>query len=177
MKRSTLSSGGRGVLRDVAAEVTTFDQDLQALAQDMLETMEAHDLCIGLAAPQVGVSKRLVVVTILGEHPEPLVMVNPTVVTASGPKDRKRESCMSLPGWNGEVTRREKVQVRYQDLDGKARHREFKSFQARIVAHEIDHLNGVLYADHTLEEDMPLTETDSFESSNFEEVQKAAEMS
>lgn len=104
-------------------------------------------------------------------------MVNPEVVREFGGKDKKRESCMSLPGWTGDVVRREKLTVRFLDLTGEAVEQTFSGFEARVVAHEIDHLAGVLYADRSREGGFPLAETDLFDRANFSAVQQEAEMS
>jgi len=171
------------ILRSLAEPVTDFGAELVALVNDMTDTMKAHDLCVGLAAPQIGVQKRVVLVLLKKSVTEDveddiLIMVNPEILTTSGSKDKKRESCMSLPGWTGDVTRREKTSVLYSDIHGGTHERLFVGFQARIVSHEIEHLDGHLYADFTWESGLELQATDIFKNSNFDEVQReAVEMS
>lgn len=117
------------------------------LIRDLLDTMSAQKLCIGLAANQIGEDLAVAVISFPGLDEEPLVLINPRVISATGKKDRKRESCMSVWGRTGEVERRTKVLVGYQDENLEPHEREFEGFVARIVEHEIDHLEGVLYTD------------------------------
>lgn len=126
--------------------VDAFDDGLASLLQDLHDTMNSQELCIGLAAPQIGVSQKVAVAQI--EDKEVLELVNPEVLTNTGKRDTKRESCMSLFGWTGSVERRHKLLVRYQDRDGETHERSFSGFPARVVLHEIDHLDGTLYIDH-----------------------------
>lgn len=149
-------------LRQQSAEVVEFGQALRQLVADLTDTLVAHRIAVGLAAPQIGVNRRVAVINPDRERREPTwVLVNPVIVSSRGQRDRKRESCMSLPDYAGEVERRKKVTVRYCDLDGKERIREAEGFLARIVLHEVDHLNGVLYVDR-LEGEAALVETDLF---------------
>ncbi|RMF33101.1 MAG: peptide deformylase [Alphaproteobacteria bacterium] len=129
--------------------VERFDAALRKLAEDMLETM--YDAPgIGLAAPQVGVTRRLLVMDASGkeEPPQPMVLVNPEVTWASEDLNTHEEGCLSIPDIYEEVTRPARVRVRWQDLDGKAQEQEFDGLWATCVQHEIDHLDGRLFIDY-----------------------------
>jgi peptide deformylase len=125
--------------------VEEFDDDLRRLAQDMFETMyEAEG--IGLAAPQIGVSKRLFVMDVGAEDAEPQAVVNPVVVERSR-SERGEEGCLSLPGLVGVVERSEQVVIEGQDLDGNPIRVEASDLLARCIQHEIDHIDGILFID------------------------------
>ena len=142
-----------GILRSVAEPVEAFDDDLKALIQDLSDTLRAYPICVGLAAPQIGVSKAVAVVNPTRDpDAKDLVLVNPEILSSSGKKDIKRESCMSVWGYQGNVMCRDKVTVRYFDEDGGEHEECFKGYEARIVTHEIGHLNGTLYIDHLSDE-------------------------
>lgn len=139
------------VLRRKAEDVEQFDDDLRVLINDMIETMrEAPG--VGLAAPQIGVSKRVIVVEFGDEEDESIpkqlyVMVNPEIVKKSGENVAGIEGCLSVPGVIGEVERSEVVTVRGQTPLGKKVKIRVQGWLARIFQHEIDHINGVLYTD------------------------------
>jgi len=137
-------------LRKVCAPVDDLSDDLRALAADMLETM--YDAPgIGLAAPQVGVLSRLIVLDCVkgeAEPPRPIVMFNPEVVAASDETSVHEEGCLSIPEQYAEVTRPCAVEVRWIGLDGKERQETFEALWATCVQHEIDHLNGRLFIDY-----------------------------
>jgi peptide deformylase len=147
----TILEAPNPLLKLRAAPVTAGDAGLRKLADDMLETMYKAP-GIGLAAPQVGVSKRLCVVDIAdrknGEEPQPLVLLNPAVVWTSTDEAVIEEGCLSLPGQFAEVSRPTAVRVRYQDLAGEEREIEGDGLLARCLQHEIDHLDGILFVDH-----------------------------
>ena len=134
---------GDPVLRAVAAEVTDIDGRLAKLADDMLATMYAEP-GIGLAAPQIGVQRRLFVYDI-GEGPK--TMVNP-VVTESDGEWGYVEGCLSVPGLSWEIVRPKVVHVTGRDLDGNEVSLEADELLARLIQHELDHLDGVLLIDH-----------------------------
>jgi peptide deformylase len=139
------------LLKAKAEPVAGVDASLRKLVADMLETMYLAP-GIGLAAPQVGVPKRVCVADVAdrkgGEEPRPLVLVNPEVAWRSEEELAQEEGCLSLPGQFAEVTRPAAVRVRYQDLDGERRELEAEGLLARCLQHEIDHLDGVLFTDH-----------------------------
>ncbi len=147
------------VLRRKAHPVTKFDKDLQTLIDDMIETMrEAPG--VGLAAPQVGVPERVIVVEYAepeegeeGEEPREVepklyVMVNPEIVKASPETEIGVEGCLSIPKLVGEVERQYEVRVKGLNRRGQPMKLKAEGWLARIFQHEIDHINGVLFTDH-----------------------------
>lgn len=137
---------GNPVLREKSAEVTQFDEELGVLLDDMYETMKAAD-GIGLAAPQIGVLKRVVVID-TGERR--LELINP-VITAMWGKQFEEEGCLSLVGKRGVVKRPMHVRLKAFDRFGTLRRYHGKELLARAFCHEVDHLNGILYEDKVLE--------------------------
>ena len=136
-------------LKAVAKPVTAIDDGLRRLARDMLDTM--YDAPgIGLAAPQVGVLSRLLVMDCAknDEEPRPLVLVNPEVTWTSEETAAYEEGCLSIPEHFADVTRPREVEVRWTDLDGEERTERFDGLWAVCVQHEIDHLNGRLFIDY-----------------------------
>jgi peptide deformylase len=137
-------------LKKVAATVDDLSDARLALARDMLETM--YDAPgIGLAAPQVGVGERLIVIDCVkaeGEAPRPLTMFNPEIVAASDKTSTYEEGCLSLPDQFAEVARPAEVTVRWIDETGSPRQEDMAGLWATCVQHEIDHLDGVLFIDH-----------------------------
>ena len=144
------------ILRARARQIVNFDDDLQQLIDDMIDTMrEANG--VGLAGPQVNQPLRLTVVETLPERDDDgneiegtrqlFVLVNPKITWRSSDKVEGIEGCLSIPGWVGEVSRHESIRVRAQDRHGKKISMRLKDWTARIVQHEIDHLDGVLYID------------------------------
>lgn len=137
-------------LKKVCAEVVEIDDDLKRLADDMIATM--YDAPgIGLAAPQVGVLSRLIVLD-CEKDPEaprsPIAMINPAVVWASEETSVYEEGCLSIPDQFAEVTRPAVVTVRWTGLDGQGEEASFDGLWATCVQHEIDHLNGKLFIDY-----------------------------
>jgi len=137
-------------LKAVATPVDTVDKELAALADDMLETM--YDAPgIGLAAPQLGVMKRMLVMDCVKDDmaaPEPMVLINPTVIATSEETSVYDEGCLSIPEQYAEVERPATVKVEWMSLDGKTVQQEFDGLWATCVQHEIDHLNGKLFIDY-----------------------------
>jgi peptide deformylase len=138
---------GAPELESPSQPVTAFDRDLEALAVDMLETMYAAP-GIGLAAPQVGVTIRLLVIDLSAgqEQGHQIILANPEVVEEEG-SQREEEGCLSIPGFTAPVTRPLWVKVRGQDLKGERVELAGKELLARALCHEIDHLDGILYLD------------------------------
>jgi peptide deformylase len=134
-------------LKEKALPVDGVDAEIQRLIDDMFETMYAAE-GVGLAAPQIGVSKRIAVIdTSASEDVEPFVMINPTIVSREG-ELKYREGCLSVPGEAEEVTRAGTVRVRFLDRDGKPRELEATGLTATAIQHETDHLDGVLFVDY-----------------------------
>jgi peptide deformylase len=134
-------------LKEKALPVDAVDGEIQRLVDDMFETMYAAE-GVGLAAPQIGVSKRIAVIdTSVSEDVEPFVMINPTIVSREG-ELKYREGCLSVPGEAEEVTRAATVRVRFLDRDGKPRELEASGLTATAIQHETDHLDGVLFVDY-----------------------------
>jgi peptide deformylase len=139
---------GDPVLETQAEPVTTFDQDLKKLVEDMFESMyAAHG--VGLAAPQIGISKRLAVIDVtFKEDPEAkLVLANPEIVHTEG-RHTQNEGCLSIPDFRESVTRPRRVTIRAQDVNGKFYEKTGEELLARAFLHETDHLNGKLYISH-----------------------------
>jgi peptide deformylase len=136
-------------LKQSAKAVERVDDEARQLMDDMLEAMHAAN-GVGLAAPQVGVLKRIIVVDAAapGEDPRPYRMANPEILWASDDTICREEGCLSLPEQYAEVTRPERVRVRYLDVENEIRELEADGLLARCIQHEIDHLEGTLFVDH-----------------------------
>lgn len=140
---------GDEILRKISKKVEVIDEDLKILVEDMFETMYHAD-GVGLAAPQIGVLKRVIVIDI-----EVLkkVMINPEIIyedkniTQDG-----AEGCLSVPGVEDIVRRPDVIRVRYVDLDGQIIEEEARNLYARVICHEVDHLNGILFTDKILKD-------------------------
>ena len=133
---------GDDILRAKAQEVRRFDDRLGKLLDDMADTMYEAD-GVGLAAPQIGISKKVVVIDV-GEGL--IELINPRILESEG-KQRGEEGCLSLKGKYGIVTRAKRVKVEAQDRNGNVFQIEGQDFLARALQHEIDHLDGILYCD------------------------------
>ncbi len=136
-------------LREKSAAVKAVDKPLRKLIDDMFETMYAAP-GIGLAAIQIGVAQRVVTMDLAkkDEPKEPRVFINPEIVWASPEQAANEEGCLSIPEYYEEVTRPQKVRVRYMDADGKQHEIEADGLLATCLQHEIDHTNGVLFIDY-----------------------------
>lgn len=132
------------VLRQKARRVPTIDSSIQRLIDDMVETMQ-QTKGVGLAAPQVGVSLRVVVLQMPGE--EPIAIINPKIVKRVGERE-VTEGCLSIPGYAGEIKRSVSVTVKGRDRQGKTIRIKATGLMAQALEHELDHLNGILYIDH-----------------------------
>jgi peptide deformylase len=139
---------GNPILETPAAPITVFDDELGILVDHMFESMyEAHG--VGLAAPQIGIAKRLAVIDVtFKEDPDArLVLVNPQIIHKEG-KQAQSEGCLSVPDFRETVTRAKKVTIRAQDVHGKWYEKTGEELLARAFSHEIDHLDGKLYISH-----------------------------
>lgn len=131
------------VLRQKAKRVRSIDGLVQGLIDDMIETMRAYS-GVGLAAPQIGVPLRVVVIEVPEE--EVITLINPEIIKKKGER-MVEEGCLSLPGYKGEVKRSQTVKVKGQDRYGKEIRLKAEELLAQVLEHEIDHLNGILYID------------------------------
>lgn len=136
---------GDAVLTKVAKPVTTMDEKTMELIEDMLDTMyEAYG--VGLAAPQVGILKRIVTIDVSEEGESPIILINPEIIEMSGSQTGS-EGCLSVPGKNGTVTRPNYVKVKALNEEMEEVIYEGEGLLARAFCHEIDHLNGHLYTE------------------------------
>ena len=136
---------GDETLRKVCKKQEKFDLRLAMLLKDMADTMYKAE-GVGLAAPQVGILRRVAVVDVTADHTGLRELVNPEIIAADGTQTG-REGCLSVPGRQAVVTRPRTVRVSYQDRHGKWQELEAEGFEARALCHEIDHLDGKLYVD------------------------------
>ena len=136
-------------LRLVSEPVNRVDAGIRALADDMFETMYAAP-GIGLAAIQVGIPKRVVVMDLSkkDEAQQPQVFINPEITWSSDEKSPYEEGCLSIPEIHEDVERPARVKVKYLDLDGNPHQEDAEGLFATCIQHEVDHLNGVLFIDH-----------------------------
>ncbi|MBV8737904.1 MAG: peptide deformylase [Alphaproteobacteria bacterium] len=136
-------------LKIKARPVAAADDDVRQLMDDMLETMRKA-IGIGLAAPQIGVAKRVIVVDVAreGEKPQPMMIANPEILWRSPELTTFSEGCLSLPEHYADVTRPEKIRLRYLDYQNELREIEASGLLATCIQHEIDHLDGILFVDH-----------------------------
>ena len=136
---------GDETLRKVCRKQEKFDLRLAILLKDMADTMYKAE-GVGLAAPQVGILRRVAVVDVTEDHSGLLEMVNPEIVEREG-NQTGREGCLSVPGRQGVVTRPMRSKARYQTRKGEWMEIETEGFEARAICHELDHLDGTLYTD------------------------------
>ncbi len=144
------------ILRTVCQPVVAFNADLAELITNMTDTMlhpmeDGSPVGVGIAAPQIGVDARVFLVTINAEAPKKsrvVAMINPEIVEISEHQTAMEEGCLSLPNTFGTVRRPSKVKVKWRNTAGAWSERRFDGFDARVIQHEMDHLNGVLFLDH-----------------------------
>jgi len=133
------------VLKQKAKRVRNIDGSIKKLIRDMIETMHSEPGRVGLAAPQIGVPLRVIVIGIPEE--EDIAIINPEIVRSRGERSID-EGCLSVPGYFGQIKRAESVTVKGRDQDGKEIRIKAEGLLAQVLEHEIDHLNGVLYLEH-----------------------------
>ena len=156
---------GEDILRKEAKEVTAFSDRIKELTKDMLETMYESG-GVGLAAPQVGVLKRVVVIDITEDESEPYILINPKILEQTG-EQFGWEGCLSVPGKSGRVRRPQYVKVEAYDADGNRFEMDGYDLMARALCHEIDHLDGKLYVEQV--------EGELIDSDRIEEYEAAEE--
>lgn len=150
MATRKIREDGDPILRKQSKQVTNFNDRLKLLIDDMFETMDVA-YGVGLAAPQVGILKRLIVVDNREEEEaKRFYMINPEIFEKEG-EEVSMEGCLSVPGKQGTVKRAKDIKVRYNDLAGQEKIMEAEDFLARIIQHEVDHLDGILYTDKAIE--------------------------
>ena len=137
------------ILRKKSQPVDRVDENIQRLMNDMLETMY-NAPGVGLAAPQIGITKRIIVVDCArtDEPPAPYKMINPELIDTSKEEIINEEGCLSLPGHYADVSRPSTARVRYLDENGKQQIMDTEGLLAVCIQHEIDHINGILFVDH-----------------------------
>lgn len=160
-KQLPITTYGMNVLRKVTKPVKEIDGEIFELVNDMMYTVRNAD-GIGLAAPQVNkdVSVAIVDMSIVDEYRnfEPLILINPVILENHG-EIVLNEGCLSIPEVRGDVLRPEKIYIRYYDLNMKEIKREFEDLPARVIQHEVDHLNGKLFIDYLNEDDLKKNKT------------------
>ncbi len=145
-----IRTDGDPILRKKSKNVSNFNDRLKILIDDMYETMDVA-YGVGLAAPQVGILKRLIVIDNRDEEDgKRFYMINPEIFEKEG-EEVSMEGCLSVPGKQGTVKRAKDIKVKYNDIDGNEKIMEAQDFLARIIQHEVDHLDGVLYTDKAIE--------------------------
>ena len=149
---------GDRALRTPAKRIAKVDDKIRTLVKEMLQTMYSAD-GIGLAAPQVGINKQLIVIDCDLQNPDtpPLVLINPQITKFGNQLCNSEEGCLSIPGVYLEVTRPEEIEVSYKNESGKPCKLKAKDLLSRVIQHEMDHLNGVMFVDR-VENNIALTE-------------------
>ncbi len=135
------------VLHKKAKKVSDFNAELKEIAENMYKSMQ-NDKGIGLAGPQVGVDKQILVVESNGEY---TTYINPEITYFSKSTLSTEEGCLSLPGIFGYVTRAKKIHIKYKDVEGKTHKEKLKGLYSIVLQHEVDHLNGILFIDRAEE--------------------------
>ena len=144
---------GDSVLRAECEEITAFDDDFKKLVDDMFETMDGSD-GVGLAAPQIGKKLRLFAIdsTLFDKQKKGegirRMFVNPVIVEETGEEWAFEEGCLSIPDVREDVLRKPVVKLKYQTIEGEEKEEEFDGMTARVIQHEYDHIEGVLFTDH-----------------------------
>jgi peptide deformylase len=157
----TIRIDGDPVLRKKCKEVKAMTPRLEELIEDMLDTMYESG-GVGLAAPQVGILKRVVVIDVSEEGDEPIVMINPVITERSG-EQTGDEGCLSIPGMSASVTRPNRVVCAFMDKTMETYTIEAEELLARAICHELDHLEGVLYKDVANEDIHPAAQPEEEE--------------
>jgi peptide deformylase len=159
--------GDHHALRAVSLPVDFARDDIGSLSCDLRDTFYSMKISVGLAAPQIGERKRALVINLDKENrTKELLIINPTVRSVGGDPITKSESCMSIPNWRGPVERLSEVSVGYYNESGAHQELTARGFLARVLMHEIDHLNGVLYTDYISDLDI-LEAIDFYNPENY----------
>ncbi len=152
MKYKILTGATNPILRAVADPIDHFTNDIAQLWEDMKKICHDYD-GVGLAAPQIGLPLRMIYITHWRKTPKGTkyindqIMINPEILSQSETLNTDVEGCLSLPWLTGKVKRHDWIRVKFQDIEWKVGTKNYKGFDARIIQHEIDHINGVLFID------------------------------
>lgn len=141
---SQIKTIGDDILRNTSDQVTVFDSSIDDLYTEMSTTMY-ENAGVGLAAPQIGISKRIIVID---DNKTACMMINPQITWWSIEKVNFNEGCLSVPGQHGVISRPRSIKVKFQTKKGKFKHWKLDGLKARVVQHEIDHLKGILFVDY-----------------------------
>ena len=163
-----IRENGDEILRKKSRKVEVIDEKIKTLVDDMLETMYKYN-GVGLAAPQVGILKRVVVID-LYDNNGPLVLINPEIIKEKGEQEVD-EGCLSFPNQFAKIIRPAEVTVKFQDLDGKEVKLKTKELLAQAVSHEVDHLEGILFVDKIIPGTLEVV-TNNEESANTSNSKK-----
>lgn len=163
----TLQGPSESPLRTSFVQVAQVNEEVLRVVQDLRDTLHSDDLSVGLAAPQLAIRMAIAVVNLRKHRDEDLVLINPVIVEECGPVAIRDESCMSIPHKKGKVPRPSKVTVRYIDTEGRRQSLQASGFLARVLCHEIDHVNGVLFVDRMADGEH-LEDTDLFRDHGIE---------
>ncbi|MBD3156433.1 peptide deformylase [Candidatus Peregrinibacteria bacterium] len=154
MSSFTIETGkDNPVLRAKAKHIDRVDKSIKKLASNMIDSMKASD-GMGLAAPQVGISKRIVIVLLNynTDHEMIVPLINPEITYFSDDAEKAEEGCLSLPGVYKQVERSTQIRLTYTDIKGKEKMLVLEDMNARVVQHEVDHLDGILFIDRVKEQ-------------------------
>ena len=136
-------------LKHKSSDVEIFDNKLRETVKDLYDTLYASGNGIGLAAPQVGIEKRIIVIDIKQDgEPSPITFINPKIIFSSEENDINEEGCLSIPGYYADVKRPRMVEVEWSNLKGKKFKKRLTGLISICIQHEIDHLNGILFIDY-----------------------------
>lgn len=136
-------------LKNKSSEVKLFDINLKKIVKDMFDTLIDSGNGIGLAAPQIGVEKRIVIVDLKENNKSsPVIFINPVIIKESRERAVNEEGCLSIPGYYAEVERAKEVDVEWYDLEGEKMTKTFSGLFSICIQHEIDHLDGILFIDY-----------------------------
>ena len=136
-------------LKHKSSEVENFDKSLEKIVKDLFDTLYSSGNGIGLAAPQVGIKKRIVVIDLKEEGKSvPITFINPKIIFSSDENSVNEEGCLSIPGYYAEIKRPNVVEVEWTDLDGKKNKDKLTGLMSICIQHEIDHLDGILFIDY-----------------------------
>lgn len=153
--QSTISGGSKEdnlFLHTPAKQIEEITDSIQQIIIDLRDTLWAYPFSVGISAPQIGIPYAISVINPNREsRDEDQIIINPSIISLSGKKDRKRESCMSVWGEIGEVERRYKITLEYRDEMFNLCQSAYTGFISRVIQHELDHLNGILYSDKLIE--------------------------